>query len=595
MVHNRRTALGIFFLAVIFLFTGCASRQASTGTRQADTSTSKVQAAPEQSKPYAKPAKKSVTSKPLSSPLISSKFTPEKTGLVQDIPVNQADMEFVEQRLLAYEKKFHQWLEAADKIQESGGPAALADDSECMQQFERIVAGYSFLFERMLRNTTVPIDKIHTVDPTRMQQLDIAFLESRCAEMLGHDTMFADDFLAETEALPSFDQLEEQVAAHLAAGNYQDTIFSYMQLLRLYPSRTPDFNTQYQFGLALQHTGQVEAAARHYSKMLSSAGQIIGPASLQRQIADLLLGAGDPAAAISSYETLNSLYSSYAAEKKWADEQLAFLRSADPDSEEMTAYMKLLREFMTNDYKIHGAELNEKLYTFALDYAGNPITDNAMRLKAFAESQLRFWFGQQLVKIDSLVAQKNFQKAQETLNQLSGYFLSLELQAVLQRTFNEVTLAEARETEAQRQLEEMALTEQWDSAVNLLDSQHYDAAIMAFQAFQETGYADQAQAKITEAANFAAGQMRKEAASLFIKAGKTADIERKKELLLASHQLLKEILVKYPQTDLLDKVNQNLAALEEQIRRIDPALLEELPEEQSPGEEMQEQMSGHRS
>jgi hypothetical protein len=66
-------------------------------------------------------------------------------------------------------------------------------------------------------------------------------------------------------------------------------------------------------------------------------------------------------------------------------------------------------------------------------------------------------------------------------------------------------------------------------------------------------------------------------------------------LLLASHQLLKEILVKYPQTDLLDKVNQNLAVLEEQIRRIDPALLEELPEEQNPGEEMQEQMSGHRS
>jgi hypothetical protein len=109
-------------------------------------------------------------------------------------------------------------------------------------------------------------------------------------------------------------------------------------------------------------------------------------------------------------------------------------------------------------------------------------------------------------------------------------------------------------------------------------------------ALQETEYADKAKAKITDAANLAAGQMRKEAASLFIKAGKTSDIETKKELLLASHQLLKDILVKYPQTDLLDKVNQNLAVLEGQIRRIDPALLEEPAEDFTPEGNLQGQI-----
>jgi hypothetical protein len=43
--------------------------------------------------------------------------------------------------------------------------------------------------------------------------------------------------------------------------------------------------------------------------------------------------------------------------------------------------------------------------------------------------------------------------------------------------------------------------------------------------------------------------------------------------------MLKEILVKFPQTGLLDKVHQNIAILEEQIRKIDPALLEELQQE----------------
>ena len=92
----------------------------------------------------------------------------------------------------------------------------------------------------------------------------------------------------------------------------------------------------------------------------------------------------------------------------------------------------------------------------------------------------------------------------------------------------------------------------------------------------------QANQKIIEAANLAAAQMRKEAASLFSKAVKTSDIEKKEELLLDSHRLLSQIPVRFPQTELLDKVYQNISILEEQIRKIDPALLEELREEKQP-------------
>jgi hypothetical protein len=80
--------------------------------------------------------------------------------------------------------------------------------------------------------------------------------------------------------------------------------------------------------------------------------------------------------------------------------------------------------------------------------------------------------------------------------------------------------------------------------------------------------------KIIEAANQAAGEMRKEAAALFIRAGKTQDLEQKKHLLLESHRLLKDIQTQYPQTELLDKVQQNISILEEQINRLDPTLLE---------------------
>jgi len=123
------------------------------------------------------------------------------------------------------------------------------------------------------------------------------------------------------------------------------------------------------------------------------------------------------------------------------------------------------------------------------------------------------------------------------------------------------------------------LVEQWDTAVHLMDSQRFDEAIIAFETLMGTEYEEKATIKIVETANMAAGQMRKDAASLFIRAGRTPDIEKKEELLLDSLKMLNEIVVKFPQTDLLDKVNQNIAILEEQIRKIDPALLEELREE----------------
>ena len=188
------------------------------------------------------------------------------------------------------------------------------------------------------------------------------------------------------------------------------------------------------------------------------------------------------------------------------------------------------------------------------------------------------WFGRQLVKIDFLVAGKNYTEAIDILKNMTRYYLPADLQAIVQKTYYEVAQAELQETENQQLIQEMELTEQWDAAVLLMDSQRFDEAIFAFEALMGTEYEEKATIKIVEAANLGAGQMRKEAASLFIRAGKTPDFEEKKVLLLDSYKMLNEIVFKFPQTDLLDKVHQNIAILEEQIRKIDPALLEELQE-----------------
>ena len=123
------------------------------------------------------------------------------------------------------------------------------------------------------------------------------------------------------------------------------------------------------------------------------------------------------------------------------------------------------------------------------------------------------------------------------------------------------------------QLKEQQEVSQWQQAIELFERRDYDAAIIVFTGLLQGDYGLRAAEKLAEAANLAAAEMRRQAASLFVKARKIEDPEQKKEILMQSRERLLGLLAKYPQIDLLDKVKQNLQVLEEQIRKIDPDLL----------------------
>ena len=563
-----------------FLSAACSTTHSSTTSDRTDIAVPSGREVLQERAPQSStPLEAEQISLPKPQPVFELSDSREPTE-TREVKVDFADIEFVQRRLAEYENKFQYWLEISETAQEGKLAEELtALETECVQNMERILTGYSLLLERMQQSESVPFDKIASVDPNEMQQLDIAFLESRCSELLAMDIAGQDEFMPEAAPGLSFDAVQEVVGSQVEQGNYQEALFAYARITQDFPDRRPSLATRLNYGLALQYTGQVEAAARHFKNMLESGDLTIEPLSLQREIADLLLASGNVAAAESYYDSIILGHQSIGIENTWAEEQLAFLRSVDADSEDMVAYMKLLREFQMYDYRIDAPRLNEAINRFAAEHAGSPVAVSALRLKTFAQAQLESWFGRQLIKIESLVAEKNFTAAIDILKNMTRYYLPAELQALVQKTYYEVAQAEMQEMETQRRIQEMELTEQWDAALNLLDSQRYDIAISAFEALAGTEYEEQAKIKITEAANLAASQMRKEAASLFIRAGKAPNLEQKKELLLASHRLLTEILAQYPQTDLLDKVQQNIAILEEQIRRFDPALLEELQQE----------------
>lgn len=524
-----------------------------------------------------------LSGQPLPEPPVPSE--PQPSGPPETSPPFGVDREFLQNRLNEYRSKLDRWV----KFTEAGRKGALSEklperSIECMQLLERILTGYRQVLGEDAPNRTGSDASTASSGTAEIQQLDITFLESRCEEILLEEDQ-PQTALSPAEAPQySFAEFQEIINSHVNKGNYHEALLWYANLLQVYPDRKPDLVTRMNYGFALQYTGQVEAAARHFAGMLDSKEFIIPPASLLLETAELHLAGGDITAAESAYENFILAQNFVEAEKTWATTQLAFLRSAAPESEDMLAYLKLLREFKSSDYRIHGAALNEKINSFSREYAGSPAAVSALRLKDFAIGKLNSWFGRQLVKIDKLVAAKKFAEATDILNQMAAYNLPADLQAVVQKTYNDISQAELYENITQQRLHEMELNQKWDAAVHLMDSQRFAEAISAFELLKGTEYEENADNKIVEAANLAAGSMRKEAAALFIQAGKTADTGEKRELLKNSHKLLHEIPEKFPQTDLLDKVQQNLVILEEQIRKFDPALLEELQRDSTEGE-----------
>ncbi|MFC1844481.1 tol-pal system YbgF family protein [Thermodesulfobacteriota bacterium] len=564
------------------LLTGCAAPPSQTSSEMAAPPAPEIQDSDRTEQLQTAPSgqtEQDITPPPEVS-LKEPVFDDRESTQIEEVPVSYADLEFVQQRQNAYQVKLDEWLKFSEFTDKSELAEKLSTKGfECIQLLEWLVTGYGTLLERMQQGETVPVDEIDVVDPGKMLQLDINFLESRCSEVLAMDTSVQHELTTGEELHYSFDEAQKIIISHVKNENFQEALQEYSNLSKKYPEQKPTILTQLNYGLALQYMGQVEAATRHFSKMLNSGDLSVAPLNLQLEIADLLLASGDISAAESYYENFIQEYKSINAKNTWAMEQLNFLRSVDPESEDMLEYTKLLREFFSYDYKIHSVALNEKINTFAAEHAGSPFAVSVLRLKSFTIEQLNFWLGRQLVKIDSLVAEKRFTEAMDILKDMTHYYLPADLQAVVQKTFYEVGQAELEATEDQRRAQEMELTEQWDTAVNLMDSQRFETAISAFEAFTGTEYEKEAAIKIVEAANLAAGQMRKEAASLFVRANKTLNIESKKQLFLDSYEILNEIVITFPQTDLLDKVYQNISIVEEQIKKIDPLLLEELQDE----------------
>ncbi|MEJ2690008.1 MAG: hypothetical protein P8130_08665, partial [Deltaproteobacteria bacterium] len=97
------------------------------------------------------------------------------------------------------------------------------------------------------------------------------------------------------------------------------------------------------------------------------------------------------------------------------------------------------------------------------------------------------------------------------------------------------------------------------------DQRKYDEVIKTCAALAGTKYEQQATELAAKAVEQAAVDLRKQAASLYLKARRERDVDLRNSYLQDSLALLQEVESKYPQATIIAKVKRNIAVLEKEI------------------------------
>lgn len=481
----------------------------------------------------------------------------------------------VDDRVAAYEDKLAAWqkfsAETADMDLDAEQQGKLA---ACQQRLQDILADYNELQRQLLKLSPGQADELPVRSFfSRVETEDIDFLESDCQQFIKGNRPAGGWLAAARNRLVR--KSEQDIKAAMASGDYQQVITLYGQL-PLNPGESPSYEMTLEYGRALMRAGRAKEAVKVLQNLLASLRQQDQSRkihTLTGLIADLQFAVEDYDDAWKSYDEIVKSYTRLGKLNDWARQQQAELNARAGNSAEVKSYAVLLRSYLGYNRDRDGFKVVQQAERFIENYPGSPVLARVRRILQESRGQAEQWFAAILDQVNRLQQEKKFPEALARLQQLSLVNLPLDKQETLRRLKEELTAAQAHEAEVQRLLVEQNRQKDWDTGQAHLQAKEYDEAIKVFTRLLNTPYDERARAQIQEAARLAAREKRQKAAELFVGASRARDLASRKRLLLASRHLLLEIMDKYPQSGIIDKVKNNLQRINEEIRSIDPSLL----------------------
>jgi hypothetical protein len=475
----------------------------------------------------------------------------------------------VNNRIYSYERKLEEWKKVEKKM---AGGASLAPDKagrmeECQLQLQDILNGYHTLRNRLLQAGRVDPGLLPAGDLLlQLNQQDVDYLEGGCGRLL-----------AELEAAPAAPPVrpagpDPQIKAAYDNGEYNQVLSLYGQLPQT-ASQPTDPATDLLYAQALVKNHQEPAALGVFTGLLDRVrqpGQESMAFQVMQAVGDLSFGQGAYDQARRQYEEIVRLSAEQGRREEWAVQQLAALQPGGVAPEEMREYSALLKNYLAFVPRRDGYAVVEQAAAFLRAFPGSRLSANAAFMQKSAREQADSWLNRGIQRVEAMAGGQV---------EADGQAASTGTEPGTAGTPPVPTGTQIAPTDGQMAApavdagpSDEELQARYDQGVAALTAREYDKAIETFNGLLATPFADRARTRIDEAAGLAAQEDRRKAADLFVRANSTADLENKKNLLLSSRKLLQDILVKYPQSGLAEKVQRNLSGVERALKAIDPSL-----------------------
>lgn len=481
----------------------------------------------------------------------------------------------VDDRIAAYEEKLRAWQGfRAEAEKRTRTPELDEKITNCQDRLQAIIAVYNQLHDQLIRMGPGQSPDSATMD--RLQGAardDIAFLESECQLLVAGDQQ-AGSLLAGTGAR-ELEEGEKAIVTAMAAGDHPQVIALYEQLPAV-EGRKPSFESVYSYGRALLHTGREQDAGQVFTNLLQDVqqqNQVDREFQLMQLVADIQFGLEEYNSAFAGYVNIINRYAGLGENIEWARKQQTVISARNQQGAEVKGFAALMRAYLGFNQARDGFKVVLLAEQFLASFPESTVTPTVNRILFETRDSAEAWYAGNLQQIGRLKEQKKYEEALQLLQGLPLQEIPPDKKAQLQALIDEMTMVQIQEAEMQHAAEEASLQETWSKGQNHLQLKEYDQAIAVFSGMLNTSYADRARSEINAAANLAAQEDRRKAAELFVQAGSAKEQATRVALLLQSRQLLQDILNKYPQSDLGDKVRKNLERIENDLRAIDPALL----------------------
>lgn len=489
--------------------------------------------------------------------LVSNADEPEPIDLFDlsdefDLEADTLDPVFVEQRYCNYTEKEAKWQSLARETATLGVGYEQADPfTSCYQLLHSIVVGYRAL------------QADENQGYYTASKYDIRFLVDDCDTVFAVQAVYLPTML-DTYKVEMADRGLDIVHYYNDQQDYEHIVLAVENVRDLTGEKLSSELAEI-YGLALIKMGRLDDAA----KVLAQVVEGLDPREqwpLRLKIAELLIASGEYEKARNQYLAIAEVLSSWEETHRVVTDQLALLYATDDHTTEIALYTQCLYAYLSFDGHSIPVELEQNLHHLQTKYPGGIHADAALKLYEQAEERTRNDVSLRLLQVQDLADANKFSKAQEMLKDMKQARLPADAQARIDEMV--LVVAEGREIFIQQEKERraQALADRWQEGLNLLDMQMYDASITVFSELLGTEYDGRAVKEIEKGSAMAAVALRKEAANLFMKARRTKDYNGRITYLTQSRRLLQEILDKYPQVELAEKVAINLAVIDEQLQ-----------------------------